>query len=139
MHSERGKKTRQAEEEVGRQHQGVDRPGVRPVPEGSGEQGKMEKTGCKIICGSLMTLTAKGLMMMMIITSQVPPYVQQNTLALAAGMVVVAFSSLVRIWGEGLTFHSLFVCCCFFLKWRSARAHKSHFLRPGTVHSGSAR
>ena len=28
-HSERGKKTRQTEEEVGRQHQGMDRPGVR--------------------------------------------------------------------------------------------------------------
>ena len=26
------------EEEVGRQHQGMDRPGVRQVPEGSGEQ-----------------------------------------------------------------------------------------------------
>ena len=26
--------------EVGRQHQGMDRPGVRQVPEGSGEQGK---------------------------------------------------------------------------------------------------
>ena len=45
-HSERGKKTRQTEEDVGRQHQGMDRPGVRQVPEGSGEQGKMEKTGC---------------------------------------------------------------------------------------------
>ena len=43
-HSERGKKTRQTEEEVGRQHQGMDRPGVRQVPEGSGEQGKMEQT-----------------------------------------------------------------------------------------------
>ena len=28
-----------------------DRPGVRQVPDGSGEQGKMEKTGCKIVCG----------------------------------------------------------------------------------------
>ena len=44
-HSERGKKTRQTEEEVGRQHQGMDRPGVRQVPEGSGEQGKMEEIG----------------------------------------------------------------------------------------------
>ena len=35
--SERGKKTRQTEEEVGRQHQGLDRPEVRQVPEGSGE------------------------------------------------------------------------------------------------------
>ena len=32
-HSERGKKTRQTEEEVGRQHQGMDRPGVQQVPE----------------------------------------------------------------------------------------------------------
>ena len=44
-HSERGKKTRQTEEEVGRQHQGMDRPGVRKVQEGSGEQRKMEETG----------------------------------------------------------------------------------------------
>ena len=49
-HSERGKKTRQTEEEVGGQHQGMDRPGVRQVPEGSGEQGKMEETGCEINC-----------------------------------------------------------------------------------------
>ena len=59
------KKTRQAEEKVGRQHQGRDEPGIQQVPEGSGEQGKMEKTGCKIICGAPMILTVKGLMMMM--------------------------------------------------------------------------
>ena len=64
-HSERGKKTRRTKKEVGRQHQGMDRPGVRHVPEGSGEQGKMEKTGCKIICGAPTTLAVKGLMMMM--------------------------------------------------------------------------
>ena len=52
---ERGRKK---EEEVGRQHQGMDRPGVRQVPEGSGEQGKMEKTGCKIICVAPTTLAA---------------------------------------------------------------------------------
>ena len=34
-HSERGKTTRQPEEEVGRQHKGMDRPGDRQVPEGS--------------------------------------------------------------------------------------------------------
>ena len=34
------------------------------MPEGSGEQGKMEKTGCKIICGAPKTLAVKGLMMM---------------------------------------------------------------------------
>ena len=64
-YSERGKKTRRTKEEVGRQHQGMDRPGVRQVPEGSGEQGKMEKTGCKVICGAPTTLAVKGLMMMM--------------------------------------------------------------------------
>ena len=50
---------------VGRQHQGMDMPVARQVPEGSGEQGKMEKTGCKIICGAPTTLAFKGLMMMM--------------------------------------------------------------------------
>ena len=48
-HSKRGKKTRQTEEEARRQHKGMDRPGVRQVPEGSGEQEKMEETGCEII------------------------------------------------------------------------------------------
>ena len=59
-HSEKGKKTRQAEKEVGRQHQGMDRPGDRKVPEGSGEQGKMEKTGCEIISGAPTTFAVKG-------------------------------------------------------------------------------
>ena len=57
---------RQTDKEVGRQHQGMDRPGVRQVPEGSGEQGKMEDTGCEVICGASTTLAFKGLMMMMI-------------------------------------------------------------------------
>ena len=70
-HSERGKKTRRTKEEVGRQHQGIDRPGVRQVPEGSGEQEKMEKTGCKIICGAPTTLAVNGLMMMMMSLLQV--------------------------------------------------------------------
>ena len=59
------KKTKQTEEEVGRQHQGMDRPGVRQVPEGGGEQGKMEETGCEIICGALTNLAVKELMLMM--------------------------------------------------------------------------
>ena len=59
-HSERGKRTRRTKEEVGRQHQEMDRPGVRQVPEGSGGQGKMEKTGCEIICGAPTTLAVKG-------------------------------------------------------------------------------
>ena len=59
-HSERGNKTRQTEEEVGRQHQGMDRLGVRQVPEGSGEQGRMGETGCEFICGAPATLAVKG-------------------------------------------------------------------------------
>ena len=59
-HSERGKTTRQTEEEVGRQHQGMNRPGVRQVPEGSGEQGKMEETGLETICGTPTILAVKG-------------------------------------------------------------------------------
>ena len=58
--SEREKKTRQTDKEVGRQHQGMDRPGVHQIPEGSGEQGKMEETGCEIIYGASTTLTVKG-------------------------------------------------------------------------------
>ena len=58
--SEGGKKTRRTKEEVGRRHQGMDRPGVRQVPEGSGEQGKMEETGCEIICGARTTLAVNG-------------------------------------------------------------------------------
>ena len=49
-----------AEEEVGRQHQGMDRPGVRQVPEGSKEQRKKEETGCEIICGTQTILAVKG-------------------------------------------------------------------------------
>ena len=61
-HSGRGKKTRQTEEEVVRQHQdqGIDRPGVQQDPEGSGEQGKMEKNGCEIIFSAPTTLAVKG-------------------------------------------------------------------------------
>ena len=60
-HSERGKKTRQTEEEVGRQHQGMDRPGVCQVPEGSEKkEGKMEETGCEVLCSAPTTLAVKG-------------------------------------------------------------------------------
>ena len=70
-HSERGKKRRQTEEEVGRQHQGMDRPGVRQVPEGSGEQGKTEETGCEIISCVPTTLVVKGKMTMMMMMMSV--------------------------------------------------------------------
>ena len=41
----------------------MDRSGVCQVPKGSGEQGKIEKTGCKIICGAPTTHVVMGLMM----------------------------------------------------------------------------
>ena len=62
----KGGRRRQTEEEVGRQHQGMDKPGIRRVPEGSGERRKMEETGRKIICGALTTLAVKGQMIMMV-------------------------------------------------------------------------
>ena len=43
----------------------MDGPGVRQVPEGTGEQAKMLETGCEIICGAPTTLSVNGLMMMM--------------------------------------------------------------------------
>ena len=92
-HSERGKKTRWTKEEVGRQHQGMDEPRVRQVPEGSGEQGKTEKTGCKIICGAPTTLAVKGLMMMMMIVfyrSGSLGYSHCSFLSAASGMNVLA-------------------------------------------------
>ena len=51
-HSGRGKRTRQTEEELGRQHQGVDRPGVRQVPEGNGKQKRKRKTWRKLVVKS---------------------------------------------------------------------------------------
>ena len=51
-HGDRGKKSRQTEKEVGRQDQGIYRPGVRQVPEGSGEQGKMEREKKKLVVKS---------------------------------------------------------------------------------------
>ena len=60
MHSERGKKARQTEEEVGRRHQRMDKPGVRQVPEDSGEQRNIEETACEVICITPTTPAVKG-------------------------------------------------------------------------------
>ena len=38
------------------------------------EKGKMEKTGCKIICGAPTTLAVKGLMMMIMMMIRVYVY-----------------------------------------------------------------
>ena len=60
-HSEKGEedKANNNKKEVERQHQGMDRPGVLQVAEGSGEQRKMEETGCEISCGAQTTLVVK--------------------------------------------------------------------------------
>ena len=71
-HSERGKTTRQTEEEVGRQHQEMDRPEVLKVPEGSGEQRRKEETGREIICGAPTTLAVEGQMMVMMMRHACP-------------------------------------------------------------------
>ena len=60
-HSDKGEKTKQTGEQVGTQHQGMDRPGVCQVPEGSREQRKMEEAGCEVIFGAPTTLAVKGL------------------------------------------------------------------------------
>ena len=57
----KGEEHKETEEKMGRQHQGMDRPTVRQVPEGSGVQKKMEETGCEIICGAPTTLPVNGL------------------------------------------------------------------------------
>ena len=59
---------------MGRQHWGMDRLGVRQVIEGNGEQGKMEETGCKIICGAPTTLAVKESMMMMFVHETMQAY-----------------------------------------------------------------
>ena len=41
---------------MGRQHEGMDRTGVRKVHEDSGKQRKMEETGCEVICCAPTTL-----------------------------------------------------------------------------------
>ena len=45
---------------MGRHYQGMDRTGGQQVPEGSGQQEKMEGTGCEVICGAQVTLVVKG-------------------------------------------------------------------------------
>ena len=46
----------------------MDRPGVCQVTDSSGEQGKMEVTGCLIIYGAPRTIAVKGQVMMMMIS-----------------------------------------------------------------------
>ena len=68
----------------------MDRPGVGQVAEGSGEQGKMEETGCEIICGAPTTLAVKEQMMMMM-------------------MKWLFLSANIQFFSEIKTYHDLFV------------------------------
>ena len=57
--------------------------------------------------------------------------------SLSASNLEVAFSSHQRIFGE--KFDNSFPRLHFlFIKWRSACAHRFHFLKSGSIHSGSA-
>ena len=53
--SERSKKERQTEEEIGRGN------GVWRFPEGSGRQGRVERYCCNVICGAPTTAEVMGL------------------------------------------------------------------------------
>ena len=58
----------------------MDRRGVREkVPEGSGEQGKMEETGYEIICGTTTTIAIKEQMMMCCSVSSLVRWVVSHT------------------------------------------------------------
>ena len=59
--SERSKKERMTDEEMGRQHQGMDGNGVWRFPEGSGRQGRVERYCCNVILGAPTTFKVKGL------------------------------------------------------------------------------
>ena len=100
---------------MGRQHQRMDRPGVRQVPEGSGEQGQMEKTGCKIICGTSTFLMVKGLMMMMMNVHCLPAYVMCWSISVFVCPydVCVSVSEAVSI---RLPVSRHVMCQCVFLK-----------------------
>ena len=56
----KGGRNKGRQKKVGRQHQGMVRPEVGQVPDGSGEQRKVEEVGCEIIHGAPVTLGVKG-------------------------------------------------------------------------------
>ena len=59
--SERSKKERKTEEELGIKYQGMDMNGVWRFPEDKGRQGKVERYCCNVVCGAPTTLKVKGL------------------------------------------------------------------------------
>ena len=106
-HSERGERARQAEEEVGRQHQEMDRPGVQQVPEGSGEQGKMEKTG-----GAPTTLSVKGLMIMMMMSSSACAQFCPDHISWFAQPFIIKLG-MVLYYHEVKCHASKLICICY--------------------------
>ena len=56
----KGEEDKAYRKEMGRQHQGMDRPGIRQVLEGGGQQKKMEETGCEVTCDAPTTSAVKG-------------------------------------------------------------------------------
>ena len=59
--SERSKKERKTEEEMGRYHQGMDGNGLLRFHKGSRRQGRVEMYCCNVICGAPTTSEVKGL------------------------------------------------------------------------------
>ena len=55
---------RKTAEDVGGQHQRVDRPGLLRDTKGGRRQAEVEISGCEVIGGAPTTLRVKGLMMM---------------------------------------------------------------------------
>ena len=97
---------------MGRQHQGMDRPGVRQVPEGNGEQGKMEKTACKIICGAPTTLAVKGLRMMIYILANVSSYFHADVILRILFEMSYLVSRLLEVM-QSLRVHLAVVVSCW--------------------------
>ena len=58
---------------MGIQHQRVDRPGVRQLPEGCGEQEKMERAGCKVVSDTPAISTDYGKSEVKILRANVSP------------------------------------------------------------------
>ena len=100
----------------------MDRPGVRQVPEGSGEQGKIGKAGCKVICGAPTTLAVKGLMMMMMMSLFSFCAPQNKTLSSVRTLQRATISILCTSGQNTL------------LRTQASACHYFHFVHLGTKH-----
>ena len=93
-------------------------------PRGSGEQGKMEKAGCKIICGAPTTLAVKGLMMMIMKWVILLP-VHCNVDVSSHNRYKLFFlrqswwrSNSIRTRHNAMWFHSVIIRCDFMSEWQ---------------------